>query len=84
MSVAKPAASASTSETIEKKNVVDASIKEKTSADYYFNSYSHFGEHRRARVSRFRVDLQFKYCYFPIILLFSYILCYFPMKLVLF
>jgi hypothetical protein len=28
---------------LEKKNVVDTAEKEKTSADYYFNSYSHFG-----------------------------------------
>ncbi len=27
-----------------KRNEVDEDLKEKTSADYYFNSYSHFGE----------------------------------------
>ena len=38
-----PTSSDDKNPTIEKKNVVDDAVKEKTSADYYFNSYSHFG-----------------------------------------
>jgi hypothetical protein len=45
--------SSATAATLEKKNVVDAAEKEKTSADYYFNSYSHFGKTFRNIVGAF-------------------------------
>jgi hypothetical protein len=39
------AASSSSAAAVDKRNEVEAVEKEKTSADYYFNSYSHFGAH---------------------------------------